>query len=184
MNAAGMRTAIAAAPLAVALLSCSPQANQDAGNQSVNRVSSSGKSAVPVTDVPPEVMNAVKGVQPDLVVSSAEAETRDSRRYFDIGGTLPDGSEIEFDVMDEGGTWRVVETQRDIAFSAAPDPVRAAARGADASFEPTRVIESRQRDGVVIYELYGPADGAPQGRKVEIKWDGRTASVLASEWAH
>ena len=86
--------------------------------------------------------------------------------------------------MEEGGQWRVVETQRDIALSAAPEQVRETARKADVSFEPTRVIESRQQDGLIIYELYGPAGGDPQGRKVEIKWDGRTASVLTSEWAH
>ena len=134
--------------------------------------------------MPPEVIAAVRKVQRDLVVSSAEVETRDSRRYFDIGGTLSDGSEIELDVMEEAGQWRVVETQRDIAFAAAPDPVRTVARKADASFEPTRVIESRQQDGLVIYELFGPAGGDPQGHQVEIKWDGRTAAVLTSEWAH
>ena len=179
-----MRKATAEIPLILALLSCSPAADRATDNQSATPVVSSGKSTVAVSKVPPEVISAVKSVQPDLVVSSAEAETRGSRRYFDVGGTLPDGSEIEFDVMEEGGQWRVVETQRDIAFSVAPEPVRVAARKADASFEPTRVIESRQQDGLVIYELFGPDGGDPQGRKVEIKWDGRTASVLTSEWAH
>ena len=179
-----MKAAIVAMPLVLALLSCSPAADRATDNQSTTALATSGKSTVPLTNLPPEVTSAVKSAQPDLTISSAEAETRDSRRYFDVGGTLPDGSEIEFDVMEEDGTWRVVETQRDIAFSAAPQLVRIAAREADPSFEPTRVIESRQQDNLVIYELYGPAGGNPQGRKVEIKWDGRAASLLTKEWAH
>ena len=46
------------------------------------------------------------------------------------------------------------------------------------------MIESVQQDGLVIYELFGPQGGDPQGRKVEIKWDGSRAEVLAREWAH
>ena len=86
--------------------------------------------------------------------------------------------------MEKGGRWRVVETQRDISFGGAPQAVRNAARAHDASLEPTRVIESRQEDGPLIYELYAPAGGDPRGRKVEIKWDGRQASVLTGEWVH
>ena len=86
--------------------------------------------------------------------------------------------------MEQDGRWRVVETQRDIDFASAPQAVRDAARAHDAALEPTRVIESRQEDGLVIYELFAPAGGDPRGRKVEIKWDGRQASVLAREWAH
>ncbi len=79
----------------------------------------------------------------------------------------------------------MVETQRDIAFASAPEPVRAASANADAKFAPARVIESRQADGLVIYELFGPAPkigGEP--RKVEIKFDGKTAELLTEEWAH
>ena len=50
---------------------------------------------------------------------------------------------------------------------------------------PARVIESRQKDGVVIYELFGPppqAGGEP--RKIEIKYDGSKAELLTEEWAH
>ena len=62
--------------------------------------------------------------------------------------------------------------------------MRQAAAARDAGFAPTRVIESVQQDGLVIYELYGPQGGDPQGRKVEIKWDGNRAEVLTREWAH
>ncbi|WP_121119429.1 hypothetical protein, partial [Croceibacterium ferulae] len=116
-----------------------------------------------------------------FTAAEAQAETRDGRRYYDVEGTLPDGTEIEFDIMEEDGVWRVVETQRDIAFADAPDEVRAAHT---AGFAPGRVIESTQADGLVIYELFGEAGGDPEGRKVEVKWDGHRAEVLGEEWAH
>jgi hypothetical protein len=42
-----------------------------------------------------------------------------------------------------------------------------------------RVIESRQSDDLVIYELYDAKQ-----RKLEIKWDGKKAEALSKEWAH
>jgi hypothetical protein len=143
-----------------------------------NRVAASGKVAVALADVPAPVLAAARAARPGFVPAEAESETRDGRLYYDIEGRMPDGSEIEFDIMEQGGRWRVVETQRDIAFSAAPAPVRAAALAHDSALVPTRVIESVQADGLVIFELY-------QGeRKIEVKWDGRRAEVLAREWAH
>jgi len=143
-----------------------------------NRVAASGKVAVALADVPAPVLAAARAARPGFVPAEAESETRDGRLYYDIEGRMPDGAEIEFDIMEQGGRWRVVETQRDIAFAAAPAPVRAAALAHDPALVPTRVIESVQADGLVIFELY-------QGeRKIEVKWDGRRAEVLAREWAH
>ena len=143
-----------------------------------NRVAASGKVEVALADVPAPVLAAARAARPGFVPAEAESETRDGRLYYDIEGRMPDGAEIEFDIVEQGGRWRVVETQRDIAFAAAPAPVRAAALAHDAALAPTRVIESVQADGLVIFELY-------QGeRKIEVKWDGRRAEVLAREWAH
>lgn len=174
------RTILAAAGLA----SCGqPGAGNDlngANGQAPesNRVAASGKVEVALADVPAPVLAAARAARPGFVPAEAESETRDGRLYYDIEGRMPDGAEIEFDIVEQGGRWRVVETQRDIAFSAAPAPVRAAALAHDAALAPTRVIESVQADGLVIFELY-------QGdRKVEVKWDGRRAEVLAREWAH
>ena len=147
-------------------------------------VATSGKSEVAVADLPADVLAAALAARPGFTATEAERETREGRRYFDVGGTLPDGGKIEFDIMEEGGRWRVVEVQRDIALSAAPAPVGAAAARHDAAFVPTRVIESDQTNGIVIYELFGPRGGDAQGRKVEIKWDGSRADVLTKEWAH
>ncbi len=140
-----------------------------------DKVESSGKRDVPLAEVPPEVLAAAAAAQPGFTAAEAEAETRDGRRYFDVGGKLADGSEVEFDIMEEGGRWRVVETQRDIEIASAP----AAVRDMAGKFPAERVIESRQADGLVIYELYDA-----QQRKLEIKWDGKSAEALTKEWAH
>ncbi|MGQ0590205.1 MAG: hypothetical protein ACT4N8_11860 [Sphingosinicella sp.] len=171
--------------IALALLTATacarPEANEAApqGNAAEsNRVQTSGKVEVPLAEVPAEVLAAAQAARPGFVPAEAEAETREGRRYFDIEGRTAEGAEIEFDIMEENGVWRVVETQRDIDFAAAPPPVQAAARGADPALAPTRVIESVQADGLVIYEVY-------QGeRKLEVRWNGRVADVLTREWAH
>ncbi len=144
-------------------------------SESANKVATSGKADVPLAAVPPEVLAAAAAAQPGFTPSEAESETRDGRRYFDVGGKLADGSEVEFDIMEEGGRWRVVDTQRDIPLAAAPAAVRAKAGNHAA----VRVIESRQSDGLVIYELYDAKQ-----RKLEIKWDGKSAEALTQEWAH
>lgn len=143
-----------------------------------NRVQTSGKTPVPLAQVPDAVLAAARTARPGFTPSEAEAEIREGRRYFDIEGRLPDGSEIEFDIMEENGVWRVVETQRDIVFGTAPALVQAAARAHDPALAPTRVIESTQAEGLVIFEVY-------QGeRKMELRWDGREARVLDREWEH
>ena len=155
----------------------------DAGEQA-GTVQSSGKVGTALGDVPPEVIAAAMASQPDLRLESAEAETRDGRRYFDLAGTKPDGSEVELDIVQEDGRWRVVEIQRDVKFTTVPEPVQKAAHQADPSISPSRVIESKQEDGVIIYEIYSPQGGDAQGRKLEVRWDGSQASVLTQEWAH
>jgi hypothetical protein len=171
-------------PLCFAMLTAC--GSQPAANDvtTAEPVQTSNKQKVPVAAVPRDVTAVALARVPDLKLASAESEMRDGRRYFDIGGTTADGAEIELDIMEDGGRWRVVETQRDIAFDDAPEAVREAARSYDVAFAPTRVIESRQEDGLVIYELYGPVGSDWQGRKVEVKWDGREASVLTQEWVH
>lgn len=166
--------------LVLLLGACAP-GQSDQGQ--VDAVQTSGKSDVEVADVPSAVLVAAKAELPELEVTSAESETRDGRRYFDLGGTAG-GQEVELDIMEENGRWRVVETQRDIRFESAPQPVRAAAEAHPGAFEPTRVIESKQQDKIIIYELFAPAGNDPQGRKLEVKWDGRVAAVLTKEWAH
>jgi hypothetical protein len=162
-------------PVLYALSACGQTAPGAKDESAADRVATSGKTEVPLGEVPAAVLAAAAAAQPGFTAAEAEAETRDGRRYFDVGGKLADGSEVEFDIMEEGGSWRVVETQRDIRLEAAPEAVRKAA----GTFPAGRVIESRQADGLVIYELYDS-----QQRKLEIKWDGKTAEALTQEWAH
>lgn len=162
-------------PVLYALSACGPTVPEGRNESVANKVETSGKRDVPLGEVPPEVLAAAAAAQPGFTPAEAEAETRDGRRYFDVGGKLADGSEVEFDIMEEGGLWRVVETQRDIRLATAP----AAVRDMAGKFPAERVIESRQADGLVIYELYDAGQ-----RKLEIKWDGKTAEALTEEWAH
>jgi uncharacterized membrane protein YkoI len=173
-------------PLILMLLSaCGAEAPKADSAAQPAKVEASGKVGVPLGEVPAEVLAAANAAQAGFTATEAQSETRDGRRYFDVEGKLANGSEIEFDIMEEGGRWRVVEIQRDIAFSAAPAQVREASARHDAALVPTRVIESKQAEGgLVVYELYAPQGSDPQGRKVEVKWDGRTAQVLGREWAH
>ena len=162
-------------PALYGLAACNQAGTSEQNESTPNQVATSGKVEVPLGNVPKDVLAAAEAAQPGFTPAEAESETRDGRRYFDVGGKLADGSEIEFDIMEEGGSWRVVETQRDIRLEAAPEAVRKAA----GSFAAGRVIESRQADGLVIYELYDA-----EQRKLEIKWDGSRAEALTREWAH
>jgi hypothetical protein len=134
-------------------------------------------------DLPPAVVAMVTAAAPGLKIKEAELKVREDRRYYDVEGVLPDGAEIEFDLLEAGGTWKIVETQRDIAWAATPQPVRDAAVKAVPKIAPVRVIESTQDDGVVIYELF--AEGQPKTPSLEVSWKkGAAAKVLTETWPH
>lgn len=137
---------------------------------------------VEAADLPPAVVAAVTKAAPGLKIKAAELKVREDRRYYDVEGTLPDGAEIEFDLLEAGGRWKIVETQRDIAWAATPQPVRDAAVKAAAKVAPVRVIESTQADGQVIYELF--AEGQPKTPALEVSWKGGKAKVLTEVWPH
>ncbi|WP_309089864.1 hypothetical protein [Phenylobacterium sp.] len=133
-------------------------------------------------DVPADVAAAVKAAMPQMKVAEAELKEREGRRYYDVEGTLPDGSEIELDLLQTPQGWQVVEIQRDIAWAAAPDAVRTAATSAWKGAPPARVIESTQTDGGVVYELFAP--GRPQTPALEVMLKDGKASVLKEVWPH
>src|SRR5688572_6659159 len=91
-----------------ALASCGSEAPAptEANEAESNRVATSGKTDVPLAEVPAEVLAAAAAARPGFTPAEAEGETRDGRHYFDVEGTLPDGSEIEFDIMADGAGWR------------------------------------------------------------------------------
>lgn len=181
-----MKRLFQAAVALAAVAACSNGDGESSSNSAGGRtkVATTGKIPVELGEVPSAVLAAVKASEPDLVLTEASSETRDGRNYYDIEGEMPDGSELEFDLLEEGGSWRVVERQRDIEFAAVPEPVRASFAKVPNPYTPVRVIESTQSDGLVIYELFAAAPQGAEPRKVEIKYDGKRAELLAAEWAH
>ncbi len=147
------------------------------------KVDASGKEATELDAVPAEVMAVAKAAQPDLSISEAEYETRDGNEYYDVGGTLPDGSELELDMTKVDGVWTVVETQRDIGIEKLPGGVDDLLSGKFPQWQPERIIESDQGDGVIIYEFFGKSD-AGEDTKIEIKWAQEQAELLIDEWVH
>lgn len=134
-------------------------------------------------DIPGAVRAVVLTARPGMIISEAELKERDGRRYYDVEGRMPDGSDIELDLLETPSGWKVVEIQRDLPWDRVPSRVRAAAEGARAGFVPVRVIESTQaRDGAVIYELF--AEGQPATPALEVRaHDGQT-EVLKEAWPH
>lgn len=145
-------------------------------------VNSSGKIGAELADVPAEVLDAAEQARPAMTILGAEYETRDGREYYDVAGTMPDGSEVELDMTRVEGTWTVVEIQRDIAHGQVPADVAATLALAAPGWEPARIIESDQGDGTVIYEFFGPGTDDPV--KHEVKWADGSAELLTEEWAH
>lgn len=134
-------------------------------------------------EIPGVVRAAVLTARPGLIISEAELKEREGRRYYDVEGRMPNGSEIELDLLETPSGWKVVEIQRDLPWTEVPANVRAAAEGARAGFTPVRVIESTQaEDGAIIYELF--ADGQPATPSLEIRVHDGQAGVLKEAWPH
>lgn len=167
---------ILAGVLAVSLLvGCS------AGEREGHTVDASGKEAAALDTLPDEVVAAALAARPELSITAAEYETRDGDEYYDVGGVLPDGSELELDMTRVNGVWTVVEFQRDIGMGQVPEPVAAALEDGVAGWSPVRIIESDQGDGTIIYEFFG-SEQPPV--KHEVMWTGGKAELLVDEWKH
>lgn len=134
------------------------------------------------SSLPPELLSIVTNAVPGMQIEGAERKEREGRVYYDVEGKRPDGSEVELDLLQEGEGYKVVEVQRDIPWSEAPEAARAAAAESEKAFEPVRVIESTQTDGSVIYELF--AEGKPEKPSLEVRVVDGKAEVLKEEWMH
>ena len=135
---------------------------------------------VAAADLPPGVRDAVLARVPGMTIAEAERKERDGRVYFDVEGKRADGSEVEIDVLQDASGLRAVEIQRDVAWSAVPPAVSAAARP---PFVPARVIESVQVDGGgTIYELFAP--GRDDEPAMEVRWQDGRAETLTSRNPH
>lgn len=139
-------------------------------------------TGVPVDETPADVRALAEGAAAGFVIGEVQKKVRDGRTYFDVEGELPDGSELEFDIlMTEAGP-EIVETQRDLAWFDVPGEVRAVAEASAPGLVPARVIESTQADGLVIYELFAP--GAPADPSMEVSFGEGGAKVLDARWPH
>ena len=130
-------------------------------------------------EVPAEVRILAAGAAEGFRISGAQKKVRDGRTYFDVEGELPDGRDLEFDILVTPAGPEIVETQRDIAWADAPELVRTAAPGV----VPARVIESTQTDGTVIFELFAPGLPADPSIEVLLGTDGKVR-VLQERWPH
>jgi len=147
------------------------------------KVDASGKEATDLESVPAEVLAVARAAQPELNVSEAEYETRDGNEYYDVGGMLPDGSELELDMTKVDGVWTVVETQRDIGMDLVPDAVSSVLGSKFPEWSPERIIESDQGGGIVVYEFFGKTATGDE-TKIEVKLEDSQAELLVDEWLH
>ena len=153
--------------LASAAAACPPVASQTTQTEA---------SESPVSA---DIAALVSAAVPDIAIIGGELNA--SGNQYEVTGTLPNGDEIEVDMVQSNGAWTVDEIQRDIAWSTVPEPVRAAAGAAPDSFEPIRIIESTQAvDGSIVYELFrATADGSPsRGPAMEVRWHEGSAEVM------
>jgi hypothetical protein len=163
------RVQYALTALALAAAACSPPASETTSPQAT------------ASAVPPEIAAVASAAAPDITITNGELDAANNE--YEVTGTLPNGDEIELDLVQSNGAWTVLEIQRDVAWSSVPEPVRAAAAAAPNSFEPVRVIESKQpEDGSVIFELFSAEgqDGSPAGGPaMEVRWHDGKAAVIS-----
>jgi hypothetical protein len=155
--------ALAAVFALAALTACAPPANE-----------TSETAAPPAID--PVIEAVVLATRPDVIITGGELDAEDGE--YEVSGTLPNGEEIEFDLMQADGVWRVTQIQRDVPWETAPEPVRAAFDGSPRAFAPVRVIESTDPvDGTIYYQLFS-ADDRPGHPSEQVRWLEGEAAVM------
>ncbi|MEQ9436724.1 hypothetical protein [Hyphomonas sp.] len=160
-----------------------PEIAEEAGeSERTESAPSAGITALSASEIPDDVRAIVLAAVPDITIAGAQRKARDGRVYFDVEGELPDGSEIELDILDTEDGPEIVEVQRDIDWADIPALARDAAIAANADVAPVRVIESRQTDESIIYELF--ADGQPADPAMEVRVRDGVAEVLSERWPH
>lgn len=154
--------------LALAAAACSPPASESTPPP--------GTPSAAASAVPSEIAAVVSAAAPGITITDGEPDAGNTE--YEVTGTLPNGDEIELDLVQSNGAWTVLEIQRDVPWSSVPAPVRAAAAAAPNSFEPVRVIESTQpADGSVIFELFS-AERQGGGPAMEVRWHDGKAAVI------
>jgi len=133
-------------------------------------------------DLPQDVRDLVMNERGDFEPQEIEKKVREGRIYYDIEGSLPDGSEIEFDVLMTDAGPSIVEIQRDRMFSQLPEEVQALSQAKTDGAIPVRIIESTQTDNSIIYEFF--LEGLPSDPAYEIMVKDGEVKVLDERWQH
>ena len=147
------------------------------------RVSADVVTEIALSDVPQSVQAVVTAARADFTMTEVLKKERGERVYYDVEGELASGEEIEFDVlMTEAGP-QIVEIQRDILWAQVPAGARALVDGANKDgADIVRVIESRQTDDSIIYEIFIAGHKSDPRFEVQVK-DGK-ATLLPERWEH
>jgi len=105
------------------------------------RASATEVTEVALADVPQTVNAVVSAARAEFTAKEVLKKVRDGRVYYDVEGELPNGDEIEFDVlMTESGP-EIVEIQRDLNWGDVPLNAKAeVAKGNVEGLEVVRLI--------------------------------------------
>jgi len=152
-------------------------------NSEAPRASATEVTEVALSDVPQTVNTIVSAARPDFEATEVLKKVRDGRVYYDVEGELPNGDEIEFDVlMTESGP-EIVEIQRDLNWGDVPLNARSeVSKGNAEGLEIVRVIESIQTDDSIIYEFF--VEGHPSDPRLEVRVVDNVAKLLPTRWKH
>lgn len=140
---------------------------------------------IPLNEVPQNISDVVSAMSPDFEMAEVVKKRRDGRTYFDVEGELPNGDEIEFDVLMTNAGPKIVEIQRDIAWTTVPVSARNIVDAANTDKQKiTRVIESKQAGtDMIIYEIF--VEGHPSKPRFEASISGGApAKLLETPWKH
>ena len=142
------------------------------------------KEAMAIEQIPASALAALQQVAPDFVAHEVEKEYKHDHVYLDVEGKDANGNEIEFDMLQDGDLWKIVEIQRDLNMEDLPSAVHTLIQGQEKYENIKRIIESKQfGTDVTIYEFYFVFDDGTESRK-EIKSENDEVVLLSEEWKH
>lgn len=157
--------------------------NNSVENDSESRVSADLITEIALADVPSSVSDLVMQANPNFVMTEVLKKERGERTYYDVEGELPNGDEIEFDVLMGASGPEIVEIQRDMDWENVPQAGRVLVDAANEdAAEISRVIESTQTDGAIIYEVF--IEGYSSDPRFEIYSKEGEFKLLSTRWEH
>jgi len=79
----------------------------------------------------------------------------------------------------DDSSWRIAEIQRDLNVNQVPKPVLNVFKQRVPTLSPTRIIESDQGDGVIVYEFFTKENDKELKHEVKLM-----VEFLEKEWVH